>query len=91
MSLKDSSLSRQRGSTTLGLDVAMGSEINGLCDERLRPSEEAFQANFDCGYELGAALAVILGALLQAMLHDYCDTLRSVISGHAPSPLEPPS
>ncbi len=43
---------------TLGLGVAMGVEINGFCDERFRPFEEAFRANFDDGYELGAALAV---------------------------------
>jgi len=69
---------------TLRLEVAMGIGINGFCDQRLRPFEETFQANFDDGHELGAAL-------IQAMLHDYCDTPRSVISGHAPSPLEPPS
>lgn len=43
---------------TLGLGVAMGVEINGFCDERFRPFEEAFRANFEDGYELGAALAV---------------------------------
>ena len=43
---------------TLGRGVAMGVEINGFCDERFRPFEEAFRANFDDGYELGAALAV---------------------------------
>ena len=43
---------------TLGLGVAMGVEIKGFCEERFRPFEEAFRANFDDGYELGAALAV---------------------------------
>ena len=43
---------------TLGRGVAMGVEINGFCDERFRPFEEAFRANFDDSYELGAALAV---------------------------------
>jgi CubicO group peptidase (beta-lactamase class C family) len=36
----------------------MGSEIRGFCQERFRPLEDAFRANFDDGLELGASLAV---------------------------------
>lgn len=36
----------------------MGSEIRGFCQERFRPLEDAFRANFDDGIELGASLAV---------------------------------
>ncbi|HXQ15760.1 MAG TPA: serine hydrolase domain-containing protein [Caulobacteraceae bacterium] len=33
-------------------------EIHGLCEERFKPLEEAFRANFDDGLELGASLGV---------------------------------
>jgi CubicO group peptidase (beta-lactamase class C family) len=33
-------------------------EIHGSCDERFRPFEDAFRANFGAGHELGASLAL---------------------------------
>ena len=33
-------------------------EINGFCNERFRPLEDAFRANFDEGLELGSSLGV---------------------------------
>ena len=37
----------------------MSVEISGFCDERCRPLEEAFAANFADGLELGASLALM--------------------------------
>lgn len=36
-------------------------EINGFCDERFRPLENAFRRNLDSGLDKGASLAVTLG------------------------------
>jgi CubicO group peptidase (beta-lactamase class C family) len=36
-------------------------EIQGFCDERFRPLEEAFRRNLDSGLDKGASLAVTLG------------------------------
>jgi len=36
----------------------MSVEIGGFCEERFRPLEEQFRANFDAGLEIGASLAV---------------------------------
>jgi CubicO group peptidase (beta-lactamase class C family) len=33
-------------------------EISGFCEERFRPFEDQFRANFDAGLEIGASLAV---------------------------------
>ena len=33
-------------------------EIHGFCEDRFKPLEEAFRANFDDGLELGASLGV---------------------------------
>ncbi|HYN33108.1 MAG TPA: serine hydrolase domain-containing protein [Ilumatobacteraceae bacterium] len=36
-------------------------EVEGFCDERFRPLEDAFRANLDSGLDKGASLAVTLG------------------------------
>ena len=36
-------------------------ELQGYCDERFRPLEDAFRANLDSGLDKGASLAVTLG------------------------------
>jgi CubicO group peptidase (beta-lactamase class C family) len=33
-------------------------EVHGFCEDRFRPFEDAFRANFDAGQEIGASLAV---------------------------------
>ncbi len=52
--------------------------INGSCDERFRPLEDAFRANFEDGLELGASLGVMHhGKLVADLWGGHADRKRS--------------